>query len=139
MKRFLTKDGRLFYCKLIDAKTELGGPCKKIVAYDWNTNEQIGFAQFDFVDAEAYLEKIWVTNKNYLNCGVGTIMLKGMEAYLKKNGVNQISLLYAPFGEGKIFTPFFYKKNGFIRDRFLMRKKVLIPSLSTEKNSFKLK
>ena len=139
MKKFLTKDERLFYCKLFNSKTELGNDCKQINAYDWNTNQCIGFAQFEYLDGEAYLEKIWITNKNYLNCGVGTVLLKGMEAYLKKVGVRQITLLYAPFGDGKKFTPFFYKKNGFVRDKFLMKKKVLIPSLSTEKNSFKLK
>lgn len=49
----------------------------------------------------------------YLNRGVGSSMSNIFEQFLLQNNCNNINGVYYPMGEGAIFTPAFYARNGY--------------------------
>lgn len=119
-----TKDNRLFYLKFCVVTHYSSTKISSIHAYELKTNNEIGFLRFDYLCDEGYIQNIKITNEDYLNCGVGTAMIKAAETYLKKYNINKITGCYSPYGKGKEFAPYFYGKNGYIIDKRGLSKKI---------------
>ena len=108
-----TKDNRLFYITYGNLTPFAIKQCCAIRAVELKTNKVIGVLRFDFIYDEGYLQSINIEDKSYLNCGVGTTMLRAAESYFRHHNVTKITGYYSPFGDGKEITPYFYKKNGY--------------------------
>ena len=78
MKKFRTKDNRPVLIALTSDDN-----VRYIKALESTTHNEIGYLNFKLLNGnKAYLWSIKVTDDKYLQCGVGSIMLKCFEAYL---------------------------------------------------------
>lgn len=104
MKRFVTKDKRDI---LISFTSE--GNVKYIKALDSTTLREIGYLTFKMQkNSKAYLWSIKVTDEDYLQSGVGSIMLQCFEAYCKSKRVDYIEGRYYPDDKGAKYARKFY-------------------------------
>ncbi len=95
--------------------------------------------------AKCYLESIEIKNEEYFKVGLGSAMLKVVEAFAIANDRYMMYAHYAPYGKFQTGTKNFYMKNGFIKEfdacdgkmyanKFLSKQPIIHKNTIVEKN-----
>ncbi len=111
MKEFELKNGKKILVELQLAEVSNGK--NKITAFDASTNKKIGHLHFNVERGSAYIYTIRVEDVDFLQKGVGTIMLKCFEKYCTDKRVGGVDGRFYPTGEGGEFSKRFYETNGY--------------------------
>ena len=92
-KRFVLKNINIDVCILTkeqDSKNFL------MVALDGN--KQVGYCSFFFENSSCKINRIAITNKDFLGKGIGTTMFNAMEQFAHKNDIKYLEGLFIPRG-----------------------------------------
>lgn len=109
MKRFALKDNRKILIELEKCNRYM-----HISALDDIDHHEIGYLVFKIQQGgKAFLCSIKVTDKDYLQTGVGSIMLHCFESYCKSKRIEYIEGRYYPDGDGAEYARDFYDKHGY--------------------------
>ena len=108
MKKFTLKDGRTVLINF-----ERNSYYCQIDALDAVDQHDIGRLIFKYRGGKAFLCTISVTDKDYLQAGVGSIMLQCFEAYCKSKRVDYIEGRFYPEGPGAKYAKDFYNRHNY--------------------------
>ena len=59
-----------------------------------HNNKQVGYCSFCFDNDTCKINRIAITNKDFLSKGIGTTMFNSMEQFANKNGIKYIECLF---------------------------------------------
>ena len=108
MKNFTLKDNRE-----IEVTLEKNSYYCQIDAVDALDKHNIGRLIFKYRGGKAFLCSISVTDRDYLQAGVGSIMLQCFESYCKSKRVEYIEGRFYPEGDGAEYARDFYGKHNY--------------------------
>ena len=108
MKNFTLKDNRA-----IQVTLERNSFYCQIDAVDACDQHNVGRLIFKHRGGKAFLCTIAVTDKDYLQAGVGSIMLQCFESYCKSKRIEYIEGRFFPEGEGAEYAKDFYNRHDY--------------------------
>ena len=81
-----------------------------VVALDGK--KQVGYCNFSFKNNECKINRIAISEKDYLSKGIGNVMFKAMENFAYQNGIQYISGIFTPRGynDAHNLTAKFYQR-----------------------------
>ena len=109
-KSFPIKDWTIDVCLLAENEAK-----QSYFIVATSRDRQVGYCSFYFNASEATLNRIVVTDSQFLNKGVGQVMLRVMEQFCHEKGIRTIGGYFLPrvYPDAWDKTSNFYARNGF--------------------------